>query len=118
MTSKSFLPPITPIVSNNLNFKLIQSDINNIVKFVNERQLLLNSNKTFLLPFGSISFEHKFLLNDVLIAQVNEAKDLGVIIDRNMKFSAHCDYHCVTARALRIANISLDPSQQIPALSY
>ena len=89
---KIFADDLKLYSENNKDSKLLQSDITNIERWSAKWQLPLNSGKCFKMQIGSTSQKSSFHLfdkkddRDIDIIEVEETKDLGVIIDTKLKF--------------------------------
>lgn len=71
-------------------FAQIQSDINSVVDFCASHQLSVNMKKCVVFRIGSNNPRAPYYIEDCELSSVDEVKDLGVIIDNNLSFSAHC----------------------------
>ncbi len=82
---KLYLP-----VSSAYDAKLLQSDIDAIIKWSNENHLSLASHKCFALHlgFGEINY-YSYYINGCLIKNKDVIKDLGVFIDSRLDFKSH-----------------------------
>ena len=69
---------------------LLQEDLNNIYKWVNDWLLSLNIDKCKVVSFGrKVINKYKYKIDDHILDNVDEIKDLGVIFDSKLKFAVH-----------------------------
>ena len=81
----------------------LQSDIDKLLVWSNMWQLKFNIAKCTLLHLGKPHSYGDYKLDGVAISQSNIVKDLGVLIDTDLKFHAHTSM--VVARANRLLGI-------------
>ena len=76
---------------NNSTYDIInlQQDIDSLVKWSNEWQLPFNVSKCKSLHLGRSNPNHIYRIQNRIVDQVTEEKDLGVIINNQMKFHQH-----------------------------
>lgn len=73
----------------------MNKDLTNLLSFSNDHGLLLNASKSKLLVFGrrgvraSVIDEICVKLGDAVILPSNEAKNLGLLIDSDLRFKSH-----------------------------
>ena len=67
----------------------LQSDLNDISDWADERQLRLSVPKCQILTINGVN-SCSFRIRNIAIEDTSEAKDLGIIIDNRLQFSAHC----------------------------
>ena len=79
----------------------LQSDINNLSEWSTKWQLPFNTRKCKVLHLGNSNPCHRYKMNGQKLEQVNEEKDLGVIIDKELRF------HKQAAAAVKKANSRL-----------
>ena len=90
---------VSPIYESNDCVQL-QNDINNLVKYFNNSNLIINQTKCKVLRITNKRITHfDYYLNESLIEQVSEAKHIGVIYDRKMTFNSHIEH--IFGKALR-----------------
>lgn len=72
---------------------LLQNDLNNILKWCDINCMLINAQKCFHIKFTRKKVPHSFdyLLDSNAVTEVNEIRDLGIIIDSKLQFSSHID---------------------------
>ena len=82
------------------NLKL-QADLDKLCEWSKKWQLPFNTDKCKILHIGSSNPCHQYTMNGKKLGKVDEEKDLGVIIDSELKF------HKQTAAAVKKANMKL-----------
>ena len=80
----------------------LQNDINSLVQWSTLWQLPFNIEKCKCMHVGRKSTAHSYQMNDHILENVKEEKDLGVIIDNRQKFHTH------TSAAIKKANSILE----------
>lgn len=88
-----------PISINNTisSFHWLNSDLQKLIKYIENHGLKINPKKTVALCIGpgrarsSIEREHVILVNREIIPWASSARNLGVILDTNLSFSEHVD---------------------------
>ena len=68
---------------------LIQEDLNGLKKWCDEWKLAFNAKKCHVLHLGRKNLRHLYHINGALLTPVNEEKDLGVIISKDLKAEKH-----------------------------
>ena len=70
---------------------LLQTDITNICKWSTDWCLSLNAQKclSFTITFKRAPFHHTYLVNSLPLQRVAEIRDLGIVLDSILTFSAH-----------------------------
>ena len=63
----------------------IQEDLNELSKWCKEWKMVFNASKCHILHFGRKNMNYLYHINGYLISPVNEEKDLGVIISKDLK---------------------------------
>ncbi len=76
-------------VKDNKGVKELQSDIDNMAESGNKWQLPFNTGKCKSLHSGRTNSRHVYSLNSYNLDQVHQEKDLGVIVDDQLKFHNH-----------------------------
>ena len=76
----------------------LQTDIDALVTWSKKWLLPFNENKCRVMHIGGSNSEHSYLLNGTALGKVREEKDLGIIIDDQLKF------HQQTAAAISKAS--------------
>ena len=75
-------------IGSNDDRSSLQEDLDHIFEWANKWQMILNPEKTKNLTIGSAA--HTYYLNGNVIDKVDSIKDVGVIIQSDLKFSKHC----------------------------
>ena len=73
-------------INNEDEKKMMQEDIDRIIKWAKEWGFILNSNKCQILQFGG-KVDYDFYMNDKLVEKKPNAKDLGVIVDNKLNWA-------------------------------
>ena len=82
----------TKLQANANNIKgadMIQKDLDKLNDWCKEWKLIFNAEKCHVLHFGSRNHNFLYHINGTLISPVNEEKDLGVIISKDLKSEKH-----------------------------
>ena len=69
----------------------IRSDISKLEKWADEWQMQFNVGKCSVIHLGRNNPENKYMLYNKEIASSNKERDLGVIVDKSLKFSEQCN---------------------------
>ena len=88
-------------VRENENTSRLQVDVNNMSEWSIKWQLLFNTGKCKVLHIGNNNPNYQYKMNGQKLKQIKEEKDLGVIVDDELKF------HKQTAAAVKKANSRL-----------
>ncbi|KAL7630702.1 UNVERIFIED_CONTAM: hypothetical protein RMT77_019088 [Armadillidium vulgare] len=72
------------------DYQVLQSDSNKIVNWSKTWQMKFNIDKCKVLHFGSRNIEYNYVIDDSDINVVDEEKDLGVLISKDLKFAKQC----------------------------
>ena len=75
-------------------FDTLNLELNKVSQWLRVNKLSLNLDKTKYIVFykrNKISFHQQVIINDVRIAQANEVKFLGVIVDDHLSWRSHID---------------------------
>ena len=67
----------------------IQTDLDSLERWANMWLLTFNGDKCHVIHFGKNNKHHKYFLQDNFPSAVSNERDLGVIIDHQLKFSSH-----------------------------
>lgn len=90
---------ITDIISADL----LQDGLSAISSWATEWQLKISISKCVALHLGRNNPMHNYVIDDVILPNVREARDLGVIVDSKLCFSAHFAH--ITAKAHQRAGL-------------
>ena len=88
-------------INSEKDYQLLQSDLNKIVDWSKKWQMKFNADKCKVIHFGSRNNEYNYVLDDSVIKVVSEEKDLGVLVNKDLKFAKQC------AEAVKKANKAL-----------
>jgi len=87
------------------DFVSLQKDIQAISNWANKNGLKLNVPKCKVLHLGTTNRKYSYRLNNILLPNVSQIKDLGVIIDSGLKF--HSQALAAVAKARKVGNYLL-----------
>ena len=91
-------------VAQNLHdCQLIQDDLNNIVSFLDERQLKVAASKCKVLHFGKNNMKYTYFVGQTMLEAVEQIVDLGITITTDFKSSKHCN--AIVSRAAQRTNL-------------
>ena len=85
-------------VNTQAECETLQEDIKRLHDWSTTWQLLFNLDKCKILHIGKNNKKHEYWMNGKLLESITEEKDLGVLIDKDLKF------HKQTAAAVKKAN--------------
>ncbi len=68
---------------------VLQQDLNSLVEWSKKWLLFFNTDKCKVLHLGFNNPQHQYTLDGAPLAEVKEEKDLGVVIDSELKFHSH-----------------------------
>ena len=77
-------------ITNIQDCLLLQQDLDSITNWAETWQMSLNPDKTKMLNVGKSKVSYTYTLNGGAIEQVDHMKDIGVIVQSNLKFTMHC----------------------------
>jgi len=101
-------------VQNAENIEIIQADLVKLDEWAKKWQMGLNTAKCKSLHMGKNNPHHIYSMNGNPLTQSSEEKDLGVVIDENLKFHTHTAHAVSKAfRILAVINksfVNLDES--------
>lgn len=80
--------------------RMLQMDLDNLAAWSSTWQLAFNVSKCKSLHFGRTNQHSAYTLNDTQLEQASEERDLGIIVDVDLKFRQHAA--SAVARATRI----------------
>ena len=69
----------------------IGEDLQIIEKWCKDNYIKINTDKSFTVHFGKNSDPHTYYIDGKPIQNADSVRDLGVIIDKNLKFADHCN---------------------------
>ena len=83
----------------------LQEDINNLIRWSQDWQMLFNVDKCKVMHFGRTNESLSYYMNGTKLDKVTEEKDLGVWISIDLKASQQCVQACSKAnRILGVLN--------------
>ena len=68
----------------------MQRDLDKIYEWAKKWQMELNLDKCFVMHLGTKNMKCQYTLNGVVLKEVEEERDLGVIIDNKLKYKKQC----------------------------
>jgi len=77
-------------ILNRSDFCQLQDDINSLVKWSEDWQMLFNIGKCKVMHFGRTNQSYEYQMSNSKVEVVTEQKDLGVWISHDLKVSQHC----------------------------
>ena len=87
------------------NSDTIQTALDSLLDWTRVWQLPLAENKCSVLHLGRNNAQHSYTLGSVTLNGVDEIRDLGFIIDKNLKFSTHSSM--IAKKAMLASNMIL-----------
>ena len=96
----------------------MQQDINSLASWSNKWQMPFNVSKCKFLHLGRSAPDHTYQLCNQTIEQVTEEKDLGVIIDNQMKYHQHVHVSFATSKAMRMVGVVRKTFCSIPIETF
>ena len=79
-------------VSNCEDASSLQEDVETLTTWSGVWQLPFNATKCKCMHFGKKNQQHKYKMNEHTLEEVEVEKDLGVIVDKNLKFHKHASF--------------------------
>ena len=83
----------------------LQNALDALAKWSSCWQLPISQPKCCILHVGRANPQHPYTLSSLPLRLVSEIKDLGFLIDRNLKFSSHCKY--ISTKAFQVSHMIL-----------
>jgi hypothetical protein len=80
--------------------KLLQKDLDTLVKWAEDWLMLFNEKKCKSMHIGNGKSQYAYTVNGHIIENVEQEKDLGMIISRDMKVWGQCNYAYVKANRM------------------
>jgi len=74
-------------IKHSSDVQKFQDDIDNLLKWSEEWQMLFNTDKCKATHIGKLSFERQYFMNNQQLEVVCNEKDLGVLISNDLKVS-------------------------------
>jgi len=69
--------------------EVLQKDLHELQKWANKWKMAFNVNKCKIMHLGYGNAKHEYELDGTFLAETTAEKDLGVLIDNELKFSKH-----------------------------
>jgi len=82
---------------SNEDVECLRRDLTNLEKWSKDWQMNFNTDKCAVMHLGRTNPSSQYVLNDKHLKELEKERDLGIIIDRNLKFSEHCNKVANTA---------------------
>ena len=79
-------------VNNREDASSLQKDVETLTTWSRVWQLPFNATKCKCMHFGKKNQQHKYKMNEHTLKEVEVEKDLGVIVDKNLKFHKHASF--------------------------
>ena len=86
-------------VSTQEDAKTLQDDIDAMHDWSTRWQLPFNDQKCKVVHYGRQNQKHSYKMNETVIAEDKQEKDLGITFDQNLTFSTHHDNTTAKARS-------------------
>ena len=76
---------------NTLNdIRLLQRSLDKLVAWANKWEMRFNVNKCGVMHIGKRNLEYQYQMSDGWVKSIDEERDLGVVISKDLKFSRQC----------------------------
>jgi len=96
-------------ITSHLDYIQLQQDILALEKWLKLWQLNFNYSKTFVMHLGKYNPDYIYNMSGMQLETVQEHKDLGVLVDSELKFHHHsCNVTNKASQVLGIIKKSLD----------
>lgn len=94
-------------VRTELDAICLQNDLNNLVQWCRENCMSLNTSKCYVIKFSRkrTSFERNYSIDGNKLTEVEQIRDLGVILDTGLRFNLHIDD--IVSRSFKILGFVL-----------
>ena len=83
--------------------ELLQNDLDELQKWADKWKMSFNVDKCKIMHLGYDNGKHEYNLNGTTLMETTEEKDLGVLIDKNLKFTSHIK--SIVAKANRMIGL-------------
>ena len=84
-------------------YELLQKDLDNLQEWADKWKMSFNVDKCKIMHLGYDNGKHEYNLNGITLKETKEEKDLGVLIDKDLKFSSHIK--SIVAKANRMIGL-------------
>lgn len=90
---------IIKTITNNFDVELLQEDLNRLIQWCNHNQMTLNPKKCFSIRFTRKQryVQSQYFIETEKLAVVRAIRDLGVVLDSELRFTSHIDNIITTA---------------------
>ena len=92
-------------VKSDVDQEQLQNCLDSIAEWAANWQMDISVEKSFVMQIGSFSSKFNYKINGTTLSYVNSIKDLGIIVDTNLSYSAHCC--AISKKASQRANMIL-----------
>ena len=94
---------------------MLKDDLRSLYQWSEEWQMLFNADKCKVRHFGNNNAKENYSINNTVLKVVEEEKDLGIIVQNNLKVSEQCSRSVKTANRVRgmISKIFQKKSKEI-----
>jgi len=82
-----------PAIRSTSDSAQLQQDLYNLVEWSQKWQLGFNESKCKVIHLGTANTHHQYEMGSVPLASTSEEKDLGVVIDEDLKFQQSKWHH-------------------------
>jgi hypothetical protein len=87
------------VVNNEKDAESLKKDLEKLEKWSSDWQMQFNTEKCSVMHLGNKNKSSQYSLNNAVLKDSTSERDLGVIIDKTLKFSEHCDSVASSANA-------------------
>jgi len=87
-------------VSSQEGVDLLRNDLRSLIQWSEDWQMLFNVEKCKVMHFGANNTKENYSINNTVLSVVKEEKDLGVIIQNDLKVSEQCSKAVKTANRI------------------
>ena len=78
------------VIENIDDVKSLQLDLDELVKWAEMWQMSFNTDKCKVMHIGKHNEKAKYMIDGIVMKDIHQEKDLGVIVQSNLKVDAHC----------------------------
>ena len=88
-------------VTSEEDIECLRKDLRNLEQWSKDWQMQFNTEKCSVMHLGRNNTASQYMINDIILNKSEKERDLGVIVDKNLKFSEHC------SKVANSANVTL-----------
>ena len=77
-------------VASEVEVQLVRDDLKNLGKWAIDRQIIFNVEKCVVMHIGTNNKLYSYNMNNVTLKTVDVERDLGVFINKNVKYLEQC----------------------------